>query len=144
MNRRAREDPDDSLEKLRRQPAPEWVQLGHCVYVLNVVDKSGVLKHKIGRSIDLQQRWAKLRHEIRGHLEIVHQRMVPEHVYMEACAHALLRELRLDNEIEMFAADIELVLGTLNICSSNLARMQQEHAELKQRVEASKLSNRSN
>lgn len=50
VNRRAREDPVDSAEKLKRQPVPAWVKLGHCVYVLNVADRSGVLKHKIGRS----------------------------------------------------------------------------------------------
>ena len=66
--------------------------------------------------------------------------MMPEHVYMEACAHELLSELRLDNEIEMFAADIQMVLSTLDICATNLTRMKQEHAALKTRMAAARTS----
>ena len=115
VDRRGRED--ESVTAAKKGPAPGkgiW-QLGHCVYVIRIV-VNGAEKFKIGRSIDLNRRWAELYREIEGELEIVHQKMVQEHVFMEACIHRALKTNRLDYEVEMFKTSIQQVLTAISAC----------------------------
>lgn len=85
------------------------------MYVIRVIE-DGREKYKIGRTIDLNRRWGELYRTMVGHVEIVQQRMVKEHVFMESCIHHALHTKRLDYEVEMFAASIEQVMTAISAC----------------------------
>jgi len=126
--RRTRESDEETMSKTKRQPVPPEIKVGHCVYVVRVTDESGRLKHKVGRSKNLKKRWSGLRHTILGRLELAHQRMVDEDVFLETCAHKLLRNVRLDHEVEMFESDINKILKALDICERHSKQMDEEFA----------------
>ena len=125
-DRRMREPEEITQEKARPMgPRRKW-PIGHCVYVLRVEDDSGRLKHKIGRTNNLNRRFPEVLHILTGWVAVVHQRMADEDIFLEACAHTMLGDIRLDEEIEMFEADIHKILKTLDMCERHRAEMEEE------------------
>ncbi len=111
-------------------PEGKRYQMGHCVYVIQVSTTTPqgdpLIKHKIGRTKNLNRRFPELRRLLGGAaVEVVHQRMVGEDVVIESCAHALLKLDRLDHEVEMFVSDIQLVLAAIDSCEAGYHHAQE-------------------
>lgn len=131
MDRRRTEDETVTQLKMRpwsRKGQKRW-EMGHCVYVIRVQDGDQV-KFKVGRSKDLNRRFGELKRHIPGDLSVAHQRMIEEHVFLEVCTHKMLKNSRLDKEVEMFETNIEKVLRALDICERHNKELNNEMAAL--------------
>ena len=117
-HRRSQDSEEATQEKMKLSlRGAAKFPVGHCVYVVRVVQEDGVVKHKVGRSKDLHRRFGELRRLLVGQsVTVAHQRMIPDDVYLESCVHSLLKTARLDHEVEMFLTDINVIFAALDAC----------------------------
>jgi len=119
------ERPEVTQAKRTRQSRPrQGLPSGNSVYVISVDSGGDMPLSKLGRSRVLDQRNARHFWHLPGYVDLEHHRQFSDHEWLEKCAHGIIREHEVDNEI--FAVDAARAVKALDVCSKYYLPMRRE------------------
>jgi len=96
---------------------------GNCVYVIRVFrelrGRGAVEVYKVGRTENLNRRVGEHYLGLQGFVEVLHQHMTPDPQSVENCVHGGIRNLALEDEREVFATDLPIIMLALQHCEES-------------------------